>query len=1155
MPYVEIEDFKAGMDARKPRVTGVPGSLFNLKNGHITRGGHIQRSKSFVERFVVPSGSSDCEATSDFSVTGGTTSAGVNKITSLKVASTELLGSSVDYNTTDTQTATDITTEINANTSGGLAHGYTATSSADRIIITSPTDSGVAENGKAVTAVVAGDLTLSGDGFANTVSAFINFETVDGGGDPIEIINPTQTAVQFGSPTISAAIFGDAGVFPGSARWRFPNTANSYHLGSGEFSVDFWVNFDIGSIGSWRGLVGTANIGIKNWRIVKQVDDTIAAQISVDNGSTFKTLATTTQVGSGSDIHIAMDRDASDVWRIYINGVPSASVTQAGTVSVTLASLLIGAADDVGGNMLKGKLDNIRVGKGTGSARYGGVDFSDQTPIDPKTTTDTTTTFADVVMSGGCAAGTGTFGMHGQGDNLFVFGGLAEPADIPSGVTYQRLPHKTDPNVVQITKILDTENFDGKIYAIAEFSDGAVFHYYDGSRISAWDDVAAAISSNATVAAALKAIIDLHPDFVATVATETVTIEAAVAGVGFTISANGQNFGAVNDQNIALAQTVANNAGTGEVLSIGTVTITGGEADQAAEGFFDIVDGTASAGVNKITSVLVDGVEVLVTSVDWATSHAATATAVAAQITSTTSSPNYNATASGDRVTITAADTGSSRNGFVVAVTPAGDVVVANVTNMSGGADNDITGIAVDGVSAITDPVPYNTSNSQTATDLATEIQGTTSSPNYTAAAVGNVVTITAIAGTGAGPNGFVVARTVDGTVTAGTTDMQGGITAAGTAKEKWDAVISGTFETQDIFTITLNGEDFVVQGAGSATGRTAITFKKKEYVTALSLLYFSAINNPTAWEQNPDGTSSIGAGFLNFANQDAGSEVLTGTGIFQGNLAVFSRGTIQIEFVDVDEEANTLLHTVRGTGSKAHRSIVQFGNNDLFYLDELNGIRSLRARDSSNAPSADDVGTPIDDHVLAYLDDDVTEQQAVDAWGLIGPDGRYWLAINERIYVFTFFKNSKVSAWSYYEPAIGPIEAMVRIHKDLFVRSGNKIYQYGGTAGTTYPIAGETPLVVEIPYLDLNKAAHHKTLEAFDFAALNTFDCEVLINPDDETQKSEAFTLTGTTYPAGRVGDLSLRSSHFAAKMVCSAAGKAELYSVVFHYHMDEAD
>lgn len=78
----------------------------------------------------------------------------------------------------------------------------------------------------------------------------------------------------------------------------------------------------------------------------------------------------------------------------------------------------------------------------------------------------------------------GTFGCQAAGSSLYVFGSTAEPVGIPSGVIYQRLEAASMGAMVAIKW---TEVFDGLIYAIAEYDDGSVEHFYAGTRIADWD--------------------------------------------------------------------------------------------------------------------------------------------------------------------------------------------------------------------------------------------------------------------------------------------------------------------------------------------------------------------------------------------------------------------------------------------------------------------------------------------------------------------------------------------------------------------------------------------------------------------------------------------------------------------------------------------
>ena len=49
MPYINIKDFKAGLDTRRSILSSVQGSLLTLNNFHINEGGQIEKRKAFVK--------------------------------------------------------------------------------------------------------------------------------------------------------------------------------------------------------------------------------------------------------------------------------------------------------------------------------------------------------------------------------------------------------------------------------------------------------------------------------------------------------------------------------------------------------------------------------------------------------------------------------------------------------------------------------------------------------------------------------------------------------------------------------------------------------------------------------------------------------------------------------------------------------------------------------------------------------------------------------------------------------------------------------------------------------------------------------------------------------------------------------------------------
>lgn len=635
-----------------------------------------------------------------------------------------------------------------------------------------------------------------------------------------------------------------------------------------------------------------------------------------------------------------------------------------------------------------------------------------------------------------------TDGLSAINDTLYTLGySAAQAGNVPAGVTHLLTQHPTP--TTPILRVLDTEAFDGKLYSIIQFTDGNIYHYYNTARVTDWDTLSATIGSNNAVASALAAAITKSAAVNASSAGPLITITSATAGTSFVVSTLAVNNGSVNDQTLNAVQTQANVVAVTEVLSSATITVTGG---------------TSSPGVNTVASITVDGVDILGTPVDWATSNSATATAIAAQIVSTVSSPEY------------------------------------------------------------------------------------------TVSVLGATVTIKALAGTGAGPNGFVVVSNVTGDVTTtASPTMSGGVTAVSAVAQIYQVTVGGTFEQADQFTVTINTtENYIVTGSSSGTGTSVLTFKQKMYSTASYNLYFSAITAPTQW------ISGIDYGFINMASQTAGQETLTVAAEYQGRMAIFSPNQIRIWSISEDSAANVFIQTLQNTGTVAPASVISYGNNDVFYLSNT-GIRSIKARDASNAAYVSDVGTSIDTHVRDYLNT-LTESQIAAATAVIEPlDGRYWLAVGTRVYVFSFFPSKKISAWSYYDLDI-TITHFAKIGNRVYARgtdnSGNDgLYLYGGVNNDTYPAENVDPCVIEIPFFDASNPAAFKDLIGFDIIAINDWKVDFLTDPRDETKTVRQGISSGVTYGQPRFGTTGV-ASLFGINLTCSRAGRATLSALAMHYN-----
>src|SRR5690606_31004081 len=136
--------------------------------------------------------------------------------------------------------------------------------------------------------------------------------------------------------------------------------------------------------------------------------------------------------------------------------------------------------------------------------------------------------------------------------------------------------------------------FDGKLYVIAEFDDGLLYHFYDGALVADWHDgrVRAAMADNDGIAAHLAALIDADDVFSATSSGAVVTITGP-PGRSFGISAMASDGGGTDDQTATVATTQEARKSEAEVLATGTVEITGGDEVVASSGSVQLI-GTAS---------------------------------------------------------------------------------------------------------------------------------------------------------------------------------------------------------------------------------------------------------------------------------------------------------------------------------------------------------------------------------------------------------------------------------------------------------------------------------------------------------------------------------------------------------------------------------
>jgi len=543
-----------------------------------------------------------------------------------------------------------------------------------------------------------------------------------------------------------------------------------------------------------------------------------------------------------------------------------------------------------------------------------------------------------------------------------------------------------------------------------------------------------------------------------------------------------------------------------------TFEVTAGSAGgTAATASITVTGGTANPSDN-LRVLRINNVDLIASPVAHTGTDSTTATNIATAITN--GSHGYTAAASGAVITISAPLVGITYNAFQLTFEIQGAVTMGSVVHMSGGVDNAVTNITVNGVSIIGSQVVWGTSHSYTASQIAKEINDFPSSPEYEATAINQFVNIISKE-SGSSFNNLAVA-----------------IVSAGNVTTAFDPA-SQTY---------LDGGANASSVQGYTPGAFVRPVKTKMYALSDSLLHFSGIDDPTEWND-----TSTGAGFINLANHSRGSEDLKSIASYFNNIAVFAEEAVQIWFVDPDANLNQQIQVLQNTGTIAPDSVVEFGDNDVFYLN-LSGIRSLRSRDSSNAAYVGDIGNPIDSLIVADIR--TNRAAAEEAQAILEPrDGRYFLSIGSKVYVFSFFPSSKVSAWSIYEPGF-VVDRWAYDGRQTLCRSGNKLYSLGGENGNTYDAS---EVVVQMPFLDASAPATYKTFSSLDVTCENTWTVSVATDPQDISLREEVATVHQTTFGLGRV-TLSGYSTHLAPRLVCSASGAAKLGNLAIHYEGGES-
>jgi hypothetical protein len=329
--------------------------------------------------------------------------------------------------------------------------------------------------------------------------------------------------------------------------------------------------------------------------------------------------------------------------------------------------------------------------------------------------------------------------------------------------------------------------------------------------------------------------------------------------------------------------------------------------------------------------------------------------------------------------------------------------------------------------------------------------------------------------------------------------------------------------------------------------GTFAIAHNYRMFSVQSSKLRFSETKDPAVWTD-----SVLGALQIDHTMVTNRAPVLVSMADYGGDLAVFGLRHVFIWHIEVNNpDQDFKRQTIHGTGTFAPHSVTPWGQTDVMYLD-ISGIRSLRARDSSEQAFAADLGNMIDELVKEKVATLTDNQKKFNVWGIVEPrSGRLWMAMLNKFFVLSFYPTSRIAAWTWYDATSAPVDYMNSSDDTVYWRSGNNIMAYGGIAGDTYDA---TEALARVPYIDAGKPATSKNWTGLDAAIYGTWEVRGSFDPTIPTALDLLANITKSTYQQQKIA-VNGESPALSLELKTTFIGPARIGNASLHYTDSTAD
>ncbi len=289
----------------------------------------------------------------------------------------------------------------------------------------------------------------------------------------------------------------------------------------------------------------------------------------------------------------------------------------------------------------------------------------------------------------------------------------------------------------------------------------------------------------------------------------------------------------------------------------------------------------------------------------------------------------------------------------------------------------------------------------------------------------------------------------------------------------------------------------------------------------------------------------------------------------YYSQVALFCDYGVQFWNIDSDPAAWSYDRSIAGEGLIGIRTPIAFQGGDILYLTAT-GVRSLRARDSSNFAISTDIGSPIDGEIKAALANTPLAGDVATSVTHIA-EGHIWLFLADEVFVLSPYRGEGISAWSIYDlPAknetyhkdrheftgydanrwvldASPVSSTVCMRT-----AGNVVYTYGDPeeAGGTHYASDYTTTVIT-HYFGVQDPFTDKVFNSVDVTASGTWTIEYSLDPENETW-TEIYSGAELTHGLADI-KIDQTAQLIALRLTTTDASAATLSQIAIHYDKTE--